>query len=919
MFKKITALLLFAALLAGPATALANDRQVDNAGFIFEIRHGQMTIVDYTGPGGSITIPRAAPDGRYVLAIGQRVFEAANLNNVSFQSDSRIRSIGLEAFRRSNISQITLPNSLNEIGEGAFEDNSRLTQITLPSNLEAIGAFAFSRTRLTRISIPASVRHIDDEAFSTNSSLREAHFEHMDGRDIDMGSHVFRQTAGDFRITRPARASHFPSNWYPPHNTAAADGTAVNYDDWQWTSLPGNNVMITGFHWNSQLYDMQRIEIPARLDGRTVRAIQGRAFENLPNLREVVIPDTVTDIDSRAFNNNRELRSAFFNHSDGGTVSVHRDAFVGSHSTFTILFPYGARGFTTPTWNGFPTQPGNVEGLWEFTLLGISNELMITGYNGNAGIVEIPSVIEGRPVRYIGNHVFVDNTVMTELIVPDSVVSIAANAVQNAPNLRVARLRHRHADTLDLSVWAFSGVHRDFTLVFPADATGFTPVWSGFPAEPDLISANWDYTISGGAVTINDYRGDEDHVEIPPYISGIPVRVIASLAFWNNADIERVTIPASVNTIESNAFFNVSNLYAAHLLHTNANQLNNFSDDSFVGVAPHFRLVVPNDAAGFTTPFWNGYLVERESDTATAREGDFEFTIRREAVQGASGATRDVVTITRYLGNDEEVEIPDTLGGFPVTAIGDFAFQQNLTLRRVIIPASVHTVGQSSFLGASNLETAFFLHPNGQNIRLHANTFRYTANNFTIMYPPNAAGFSTPTWQGWPARPGTPGTPAHPGVMPPNQGPGADLNNPLIRTTRVLNSQDPYMTRDNELLHAPIFRLETFPAGSPYATSYVMVRVIADILGLDWDFNPGPGTATFTGYNVQNQFITMEITIGSTAMRVNGMPREVRAAAGVVPAVSREGRLFVPVAVFQEVFGVAVQWNAANATVTVNP
>ena len=98
-----------------------------------------------------------------------------------------------------------------------------------------------------------------------------------------------------------------------------------------------------------------------------------------------------------------------------------------------------------------------------------------------------------------------------------------------------------------------------------------------------------------------------------------------------------------------------------------------------------------------------------------------------------------------------------------------------------------------------------------------------------------------------------------------------------------------------------------------------MVRVISDILGLDWVFNGATNTATFSGYNAQNEFIVMELTIGSTIMNVNGVSREVRASAGVVPAISRDGRLFVPVSVFQEVYGVAIQWNASDRTVTVNP
>ena len=899
MFKKPIKLTMSVAIVLAmfisTIPVAANTNEWEQNGFHFAYIRNEMTIIDYTGARGNITIPSRAPNNSWVYVIGERAFEGADITTVNFQANSRIHTIERAAFRRSNVSTINLPSSLETIAIEAFDD-----------------------ARLTRITIPASVQFIDDIAFRDNP-LREAHFEHLDGRDIWLGNNVFNRAASDFRITHRRQASNFGRNWYPPHPVYAVDSVNVNVsdDDWRWTTLAGNNIMITGIHFDSPLFDATRIEIPSHIGGRTVRRIQNRAFDNLPQLEEVVIPDTIVAIYPRAFDGNRWLRAAHFRHNDGDTVELASNAFAGSHHSFTIYFPYGARGFTTPTWQGFPTRPEDVEGVWDFMPLGGGIEMMLTRYNGNATVVEVPSFIDGRPVRYISSETFRDNNNITEIIIPDTVVHISANAVFNLSNLRVVRLRHMHADTLDLSGHAFSGMHRDFTIIFPADATGFTtPTWVGFPAEPDLISANWAYTVSGGVAAIDEYKGNEEIVEIPEYIGGSPVRSIATGAFRDNDTIQRVIIPAGINRIETNAFHNCINLYAAQLLHTNANQLNNFARDSFVGVAPHFRIIVPADARGFTNP-WNGYFTEPETDDLTIREGNFEFIIRREAAPGMAGATRDVVIITRYLGAEQEVTIPSTLGGFPVVGLGDFAFLQNHGVRRVIIPDTVINFGHSTFLGATNLESARFLHTNGTGIELHAATFRYTAATFTILYPPLSVGFSTPTWQGWPARPytGAPGTPTIPGTP----GIPGNLLNPHILTTRTLNSHDPHMTRDHIVLQPPIFRLEPFAPNPQFSTSYVMTRVIADILGLETSFNDLTRTATFSGYNAQNQFIVMDLVINSATMTVNGVQREVRASAGVVPAIVRDDRIFVPVRVFEDVFGVTVRWNDANRTITVNP
>lgn len=67
----------------------------------------------------------------------------------------------------SELTSISLPSTLEEIGEGGFADCSQLTQITLPESLKKIGGFAFqSCNNIKEITIPASVREIGQDAFT---------------------------------------------------------------------------------------------------------------------------------------------------------------------------------------------------------------------------------------------------------------------------------------------------------------------------------------------------------------------------------------------------------------------------------------------------------------------------------------------------------------------------------------------------------------------------------------------------------------------------------------------------------------------------------------------------------------------------------------------------------------------------------
>ena len=76
--------------------------------------------------------------------------------------------------------------------------------------------------------------------------------------------------------------------------------------------------------------------------------------------------------------------------------------------------------------------------------------------------------------------------------------------------------------------------------------------------------------------------------------------------------------------------------------------------------------------------------------TVTAPSRDFTF----DATTG---------TIKKYNGNDAVVVIPPTISSWPVTKIGEDAFQDNTTITSVTIPASVTEIGSNAFAGCTNL------------------------------------------------------------------------------------------------------------------------------------------------------------------------------------------------------------------------
>ena len=61
------------------------------------------------------------------------------------------------------------------------------------------------------------------------------------------------------------------------------------------------------------------------------------------------------------------------------------------------------------------------------------------------------------------------------------------------------------------------------------------------------------------------------------------------------------------------------------------------------------------------------------------------------------------ITITGYTGPGGAVTVPATIDGLPVTGIGVSAFYRNDGITRVMLPASVTTIGDNAFHGCTGL------------------------------------------------------------------------------------------------------------------------------------------------------------------------------------------------------------------------
>ena len=96
---------------------------------------GNATITGYSGSVSALAIPQTI-DGHKVVAIGKGAFKGTCLVNVTIPDT--VTEIGYSAFEDcKQLSSVSLSSNLTELGSGAFLNCSSLTSIRIPKSLES--------------------------------------------------------------------------------------------------------------------------------------------------------------------------------------------------------------------------------------------------------------------------------------------------------------------------------------------------------------------------------------------------------------------------------------------------------------------------------------------------------------------------------------------------------------------------------------------------------------------------------------------------------------------------------------------------------------------------------------------------------------------------------------------------------------
>lgn len=204
-------------------------------------------------------------------------------------------------------------------------------------------------------------------------------------------------------------------------------------------------------------------------------------------------------------------------------------------------------------------------------------------------------------------------------------------------------------------------------------------------------------TIGNGA--FYDCR-DLERIALPSAL-----QTLSTVTFYNCTALSEVTFPASLKTIESSAFGGCRNLSEVKLpasltaIQSSVFHLCiNLKTVSYDGSLKQWNdITANNDVLGYSCPS----LV---MDDYTAQF----ILVKDDPDHPVPDPPPKTVTITKYTGTESTVILPSTIGSWPVTKIGEAAFQDNTTITSVTIPASVTEIGANAFAGCTNLTSVTY-------------------------------------------------------------------------------------------------------------------------------------------------------------------------------------------------------------------
>ena len=545
----------------------------------------------------------------YITKIGKQAFYNNNLlTNIVIPNS--VTSIGSDAFNGcTSLTSVVIGNSVTSIGDYAFAYCRSLTSIEIPNSVTSIGDYAFYNcSSLESIEIPNSVTSIGDYAFAYCSSLESIEIPNSVTSIGDMAFYfcnsLTRVTIGDSVTSIGDMAFYFCHSLTSVYYNGTIDDWAQIkfYDSYANPLCYADNLYI-----NNQLVTEAVIATATKINdyafyncdsltsveiGDSVGSIGSSAFYGCSGLTSVEIGDSVTSIGSSAFCGCSGLTSVEIGDS---VTSIGSSAFYNCSSLTSIEIPDSVTSIGSSAFRYCSS----------LTSIEIPDSVRSIGESAFAYCSSLTSVTIPDSVTKIGYYAFYNCSSLTSVEIPDSVTSIDFSAFENCSRLTSVYITDIASwcnisfgsSSNPLSNGASLYVNNELVteLVIPNTVTGIKSyAFSGYTSLTSVVIPDSVTSIGYEAFA---YCSSLTSIEIPDSVTSIgyeafgycssltsvvipdSVTSIGAFAFRGCSSLTSITIPDSVTSIGAYAFYYCDSLTSI----TIPDSVTSIDDDAFDG------------------------------------------------------------------------------------------------------------------------------------------------------------------------------------------------------------------------------------------------------------------------------------------------------------------------------------------------
>ncbi len=362
------------------------------------------------------------------------------------------------------------------------------------------------------------------------------------------------------------------------------------------------------------------------------------------------------------------------------------------------------------------------------TYIGVENVSHIGKYAFAASPVRsiaLPQTMEEIPEGLFMCATFND---YSKLFLPYSAKKIGAFAFYGIPSTMDIVLPPNITEIGD-AAFALSYSLRWNDLILPE---GLVSIGDGaFQDNNSLLSVSLPSTLKncGSGVVPAFFSCDNlDSVQMAEGIQSLP-----NAAFLNCYKLRSVDLPNSLTALSPDEFKLAENILTGDIFNSGVNvyetnigahKVTQMTFD-VLNKNPMLNIYASNESYGEKYAIENQISLNDKEDFLLTRpqtENDFLYRVYGKKAE-----------ITRYIGAGGDVVIPDTLGGFPTTAIGEFAFYSqeengalsfNQNTVSIVLPETLCEIRSYAFANCEMLEKVTI---KGKNVASDAGAFYYCA------------------------------------------------------------------------------------------------------------------------------------------------------------------------------------------------